>query len=317
MIFPLAGNDKIKLSVSNFISENRIPHAVLIEGEYGTGKHTLARFISSAVVCRGDNSPCGECNECRLAGLLSHPDITVVAPEDGKKNIAVAQIRQLRNDAFIKPHQAKKRVFIIDCADTMNDQSQNALLKILEEPPQTVMFILITENKASLLETVLSRCVVLTLSVPELSVGFKAIKEKTDCDDNSVKSVLEESKGNIGRALNILGGQSSSKTEVIAKEFFGFMLKGDAYQMLKTVTPFGKSRADAAEFLKDLKYLTAGKLRQTPNGSYAKALMSFYGFMPEYEQSLVTNINLNLLFCSIVCKAVELFGGTNDRGYIR
>lgn len=92
-----------------------------------------------------------------MAGAGSHPDIYIAAPEDGKKNITVAQIRSLRNEAYVKPHIANGRAFIIDMADTMNEQSQNALLKVLEEPPGNTLFLLIAQSKAALLDTVISR----------------------------------------------------------------------------------------------------------------------------------------------------------------
>ena len=104
---------------------------------------------------------------CKNAANHNHPDIIKIAPLEGKKNIAVSQVRELKSDAYIKPHMSQKKVFIIDYADTLNEQSQNALLKVLEEPPENVIFILIAETKASFLETIISRCVVLTLSTPE------------------------------------------------------------------------------------------------------------------------------------------------------
>ncbi len=305
MIFPLVGNDKINLSVSNFTAEKRIPHAILIEGEFGTGRHTLAKFLANTIVC-DSVSACGECKNCRLVSSNSHPDIMIISPEDKKKNIAVSQIRELREEAYIKPHSAKKRVFVIDCADTLNIQSQNALLKILEEPPETVMFILIAESKASFLDTIISRCVVLTLNSPEFSVALQYIKSKTDYSDDAIKLALSSVKNNIGRALNVLKGKENSKTEAIAKEFFEFMIKGDQLSMLETVSKLGNKRADVDEFIKDLKYLTANKVRLEPDGYLSKKLVRFYNEIPSFEQSLNTNINLNLLFCALVCKITEI-----------
>ncbi len=305
MIFPLVGNDKINLSVSNFIAEKRIPHAILIEGEFGTGRHTLARFLANTIVC-DSACACGECKNCRLVSSNSHPDITVISPEEKKKNIAVSQIRELREEAYIKPHSAKKRVFVIDCADTLNIQSQNALLKILEEPPETVMFILIAESKASFLDTIISRCVVLTLNSPEFSVALEYIKSNTDYGEDAIKQALGSVKNNIGRALNMLKGKENSKTEAIAKEFFEFMIKGDQLSMLETVSKLGNKRADVDEFIKDLKYLTANKVRLEPDGYLSKKLVRFYNEIPSFEQSLNTNINLNLLFCALVCKITEI-----------
>ncbi len=302
----IVGNDKLCTVVENFITEKRIPHAIIIEGDYGTGKHTLAKYLSTAIVCDSDNAPCFNCNQCHLAGIQSHPDITVVAPLDGKKSISIEQIRELREETIIKPHQAQKRVFVIDCADTMNPYAQNALLKVLEEPPQTVMFILITESKSALLSTIISRCVILTLNTPEFSVAFDYIKSKTDFKAELIKEALDAEKNNIGRALNSLNGLSSSETEEVANKFLEYAINGDQYSMLKLVIPYSKNRANADKFIKDLKYLIAKKIRLSPKSHLAKPLMAIYNTIPEFEDSLLTNINLNLLFCNLTCKMTEL-----------
>ena len=296
MIFPLVGNEKIKLTVENFVKENRIPHAIIIEGDIGTGKHTLAKYLTNVVVGQE-------------VQLDNHPDITVIAPQEKKKNIAVSQIRELREEAYIKPHKAQKRVFIIDYAETLNSQSQNALLKILEEPPKTVMFILIVPNKAVLLDTIISRCVILSLNAPEYSVGFEFVKSINKKDDSAISQALKSSQNNIGKALKLLKGNKGSITEIAANEYLAAMLKGDSLKMLTVISKFEKNRVAADDFIKDLKYLITNKIKSDVGSVYAKPLLAFYNMMPEYEQSLATNINLNLLFCSMNCKATELFGG--------
>ena len=302
----IVGNDKLCNTIGNFIKEQRIPHAILIEGDLGTGKHTLTKYLSKAIVCAGSNAPCGECNNCRMADNAAHPDITVIAPQDGKKSILIDQIRELREEAIIKPHQAKKRVFIIDGADTMKANSQNALLKVLEEPPLTVMFILIAENKASLLETIISRCVTLSLTTPEFSVALDYIKASTDFKEDLIKEALTLEKNNIGRALNRLNGVSSSNTEKVASEYLEAALNCDRYAMLKLTATYAKNRIEADSFIKDLKYLIAKTIRKAPYSTTAKPLLSVYEALPEFEASLATNINLNLLFCNLTSKITKL-----------
>ncbi len=296
MIFPLVANNKVRLAVENFINENRIPHAIIIEGDEGTGKHTLAKYISNSVVCEN-------------VELGNHPDITIIKPEDRKKNIAVSQIRELREEAFIKPHKAQKRVFIIDLAETMNTQSQNALLKVLEEPPKTVMFILIVPNATVLLDTIISRCVVLSLVSPEFSIGLEYIKSISKKDEDAIITALNSAQNNIGKALKLLKGKKGSETEAATKEFLDAMLKADGFLMLSVLSRFEKNRVSAENFIKDLKYIIMQKIKNDINSVYTKPLMAFYGLLTEYEQSLATNINLNLLFCSMTSKATELFGG--------
>lgn len=307
MSFPLVGNSKISLALSNAIAEKRLPHAILIEGDIGTGRHTLADYISSAAVCSGDNTPCNNCRNCQLQKNGSHPDIMTVSPEEGKKNIAVAQIRNLKAEAYIKPHMATCRVFIIDFADTMNEQSQNALLKVLEEPPGNAVFILIAESKAALLETIISRCVVLTLSCPETEIATEYILNNTDFSVDDIKEALLQTRNNIGKALMTLNGKSDSKSSAAAKEFIEYMLRQDNWGMLSVTAQFEKSRIEADKFFKDLKYFTAVKLRSNPKSFKAVSLSRFYDELCSLEKSLISNINLSLLFSRLTATAAETF----------
>lgn len=306
MNFPLVGNSKINSALSNAIKENRLPHAILIEGDAGTGRHTLARFISGAAVCSGENKPCNSCRNCKLRSGDNHPDITVTAPLDGKKNISVAQIRQLRADAFIKPHEAACRVFIIDNADSMNEQAQNALLKILEEPPASVIFVLIAESKAAFLETIISRCVVLTLSCPDAETALDYIKNHTDFPESDIIEALKDRQNNIGKAMELLSGNADSKTGAAAEEFLQHMLRKNIYGMLTATAPFEKNRIEAEQFIKDLKYKTALRLKVSLNTSDARVLSAFYTELCTLEKSLISNINLGLLFCTLASRAITL-----------
>lgn len=306
MSFPLAGNERIKAAVLAAVAEDRIPHAILIEGDKGTGRHTLARFLSEAAVCGGENPPCGVCHGCHLAQTGAHPDISFTAPEDGKKSITVAQIRALRNEAYIKPHMARRRVFVIDKADSMNEQAQNALLKVLEEPPGDIIFILTAESAAALLDTIISRCTVLSLVPPEMPEAEKYLKNSSDYTDGQIKSALESTGGNIGAALEILGGGGTA-AQTAAKRFAELLISGDEAQMLKITVQFEKSRVLADEFFKELKLATAAEIKKRlHSASSAKALARFYDRLSEYENALQTNVNLSLLFCALVCKAAQI-----------
>lgn len=306
MSFPLAGNIRIREALTAAVESGRLPHAILIEGDKGTGRHTLAAFTARAAVCEGENKPCGICRGCRLEHAGTHPDIWTVAPEDGKKNITVAQIRSLRSEAYVKPHMSARRVFIIDMADTMNEQAQNALLKVLEEPPGSVLFILIAENKAALLDTVISRCTVLSLSPPEITAAEKYMAANTNYTAEQISAALKETGGNIGAALKLLSG-SSSETVKAAEEFIRLMLSSDELGMLKTAAKFEKNRTEADAFLKELKLCTVAFLKKNlTNSLTARILSDFYAALGGFEQSLSTNVNLSLLFSALVCKATEI-----------
>ena len=304
--FPLIGNVNLKDSVTNALREKRMPHALLIEGDVGTGRHTLADFLAKALVCSSAEVPCGECRDCSAAESLNHPDITVTAPEEGKKNISVNQIRILKEQTTIKPHMAKAKVFVIDSADTMNDQSQNALLKVLEEPPAATYFILIAESKASFLETVISRCVVLTLSTPEKSAAAEYIANRFGYDIGDINDALELEKNNVGKALLSLEGKSDSIISACAKDFLHSMFADDTWGMLKATAPAEKNRLEADKFFKELKYTVAKELRKNPLSYKARRLSKLHSELCLLEKSLVTNINLGLLFSTLIAKANQI-----------
>ena len=307
MSFPLVGNSKIQLAIENTLKEHRLPHAILIDGDIGTGRHTLANYLSLAAVCSGNDIPCSECKNCKMANSNNHPDITVIAPKDGKKNIAVDQIRVLKADCFIKPHQANSRVFIIDFADTMNERSQNALLKILEEPPGNTFFILIAESKASFLETIISRCAILSLNTPTLEDGVNYILQTYNFELEDIQNALQDTKNNIGKAIRLLKGKADTKTSTAAKEFLACMLRGNEWGMLEVLNGFEKNRVEADRLFKDLKYYITEEIKKNPQSYKAAPLTAFYSKLQELETSLVTNINLSLLFADLTAQAKKVF----------
>ncbi|MBR2489592.1 MAG: hypothetical protein IKB45_03890, partial [Clostridia bacterium] len=194
----------------------------------------------------------------------------------------------------------------INYADSMNEQAQNALLKILEEPPSSVIFILIAESKAAFLETVISRCVVLTLSTPDTDTALEFIKSRTDFSEEDILSALNEKQNNIGKAIELLKGNSDSVTGAAADEFLQQMFRKNVYGMLNATAPFEKSRIDAEQFLKDLKYKTAQELRKSLNTPKAPTLSALYTEISSLEKTLITNINLSLLFCTLASRAYKL-----------
>ncbi len=302
MIFPIVGNSSVCSSAENIINENRIPHAILIDGDIGTGRHTLAKILSRACVCTGSIPLCDTCNNCHLSERNCHPDISVIAPEEGKKNITVGQIRELKANAYVKPNMANKKVFIIDFADTLNEQAQNALLKVLEEPPESTVFILICESKAGLLDTVISRCITFSLNVPTFDEAYKYLLDLNKYSAQDIMDFLESSRNNIGKALMLLDGKEDTKTSAAAKEYLSFALKGNQWEMLKISVSFEKSRVEASAFLRDLKLNITEEIKKNPKGVRSSALLKFFDEVTAAEKKLITNINLPLLFSDLTAK---------------
>lgn len=154
-------NQQTHLYLSSILTRQTIPQAFLITGPRGAGKTALAGHLARALVCTGAQPPCGSCPACVKSAAGTHPDLIWVAPEDA--TLKVDTIRALRSDAFILPNEGERKVYILDDAERMTQEAQDALLKILEEPPRFTVFVLVCYNEQSLLATILSRCTRLKL----------------------------------------------------------------------------------------------------------------------------------------------------------
>ena len=160
---------------------NPLSHAYLIAGGSGDGRAALVKRLAAAYLCLGSNPPCGQCGPCRKVGLGIHPDVSYTVP--AKQEITVDQIRALRSDAYIRPNEGRRKVYIIDPADAMNPPAQNALLKVLEEGPAYAAFLLPADQRGKLLDTIRSRCEPLALPPeapapdPELLAQATALAE--------------------------------------------------------------------------------------------------------------------------------------------
>lgn len=156
---------EITEQLSHAFSGGRMPHAVLLEGDTGSGTACLAAILAQAAVCLSEGDrPCGACAGCVKARAGSHPDILTLDGDTNPRAFPVDVIRQIRADAFVRPNEAPCKVFVLLGVQNMSEISQNALLKILEEPPENVLFLLTSVSAAALLPTVRSR--VQTFSVP-------------------------------------------------------------------------------------------------------------------------------------------------------
>ncbi|USF27184.1 hypothetical protein N510_002130 [Firmicutes bacterium ASF500] len=175
----LAGNQRIKEQLSLQERGRGLSHAYMISGPAGAGKHTLARLLAAAMLCTGPGEkPCGRCGPCVKTAKGLHPDVILVdGPGEGKP-ITVDQVRQLRADAYIRPNEGERKVYLLERADQMNPSAQNAMLKLLEEGPPYAAFLLLAENAGGLLETVRSRCESLALGPAEEPADGEAQRER-------------------------------------------------------------------------------------------------------------------------------------------
>ncbi len=150
--------------IGSAVEGDRLPHAIILEGGSESDRLTLARRLAQALLCSGEDRPCGACSHCRKVLRGFHPDLTECLAQPGStESLKVDAIRQLRADAFIFPNEADRRVFLLHNMQLSNEAAQNALLKILEEPPEYVRFLLTCPSATALLPTILSRACTYTL----------------------------------------------------------------------------------------------------------------------------------------------------------
>ncbi len=160
------GHDGVVSKLQTAIQTGKLSHAYLLEGPRGVGKSEIAKRFAGALLC-GKADMCGQCASCKKMLAGSHPDLiwidNSVAAKENKKSLSIDAIRFLKSDAFVKPFESRYKIYIIPDSDKMEPPAQNALLKILEEPPKYCTIILLCENKMHFLPTVLSRCTVFQL----------------------------------------------------------------------------------------------------------------------------------------------------------
>ena len=236
----LLGNDRLKENLANALQKGRSSHFYLISGPRGSGKHTLAKLLSAALMCEGMAKPCHSCPACRKVLSDVHPDcITVTDPEH--KNVAVKIIRQVREDMFVRPNEGKKKIYLFP--QPLGIEGQNALLKILEEPPAYGVFILLSDNPEQLLPTVRSRCVELKLQPLDRRTMAAALRrEFPQATGESVEAAIAYSGGWLGQARELLGDgpQFSAQSE----NFAHAMAHRDRLLLLQTLAPMEKWKRD-------------------------------------------------------------------------
>jgi DNA polymerase-3 subunit delta' len=236
----LLGNDRLKETLAASLHKGHISHFYLISGPKGSGKHTLAKLLASAILCQGTHKPCGTCAPCRKLESGNHPDfITVEDPEH--KNVAVKIVRQIREDVFIRPNESAYKIYLFP--QELGTEGQNALLKILEEPPKHGVFILLADNPEKLLTTVRSRCTELKLmALPEKILHRQLKMDFPQANEEDIASAMDRSGGFLGQAKEILseGGAVPPQTEGFIRAFSA----RDSLGLTQVLVPLEKWKRD-------------------------------------------------------------------------
>ena len=241
----IVGHKQVVEHLQNAMENDHISHAYILHGEHGSGKSLLAATFAMTLQCeKGGKEPCGQCRSCKQALTHNQPDIIYVQHEK-PNTISVDDIRrQINGDIEIKPYSSKYKIYIIDEADKLNQQAQNALLKTIEEPPSYAVVLLLVSNISALLPTILSRCVTLKLGTVEDSLIRDFLMEHLGVPDYTANICVAFAGGYLGKAV-----------ELASNEDFNNM-KRDILSLLKDIT-----QMELSDMVQRVKALQEYKLR--------------------------------------------------------
>ena len=205
----LLGNEAIRARLDAAAAQDRFSHSYLICGPDGSGKHTLAKILAAAMQCTGaGRKPCGRCEGCRKVFEGVHPDVITVN-DPAHKTIAVDVIRQMRADVFLRPNEGKRKIYLIE--QDMAEPPQNALLKILEEPPAYAAFLILSDRAEKLLPTIRSRCAELHLAPAPQTEGLAFLRGKyPDRAEPELERAFRRAGGYLGQAIQLLSGEGQA-----------------------------------------------------------------------------------------------------------
>ncbi|MBR2935171.1 MAG: DNA polymerase III subunit delta [Oscillospiraceae bacterium] len=254
----LVGNHALKEQLMPRLSGGTLGHAFILAGPAGSGKEELARILARAMVCDHPGAkPCGSCPACKKALGGIHPDIIAVAPLEEGKAITVDQVRQMRADAYVRPNEAPRKVYIVEQADHMRVEGQNAMLKLLEEGPSYAAFLLLAENQGGLLTTVRSRCETLSLIAQEQE----------------------------------LSGPEEEQTALLARTMAELWLAGDEAGLMALCAEYERKKWTRQQFSSLTRYMTEHLRSLLPTGADRRRILQGTQLMDQFRLALAHNVN--------------------------
>lgn len=243
----IIGHERIIEHLQNAIQMQKISHAYIFNGEDGCGKNKMADCFAAALQCeQGGICACGTCKSCIQAASGNHPDIIRVNHE--KAVISVDDIRkQINSDILIKPYSGKYKIYIVDEAEKLNEQAQNALLKTIEEPPEYAVILLLTNNSNQLLPTILSRCVLLNFKPLPKEVVKKYLMEECKIPDYQAELSAVFSAGNLGKAIRYASLQEFTETKDEIIHLMKYLEDMELNEMMEALRYFSEKKASMDE----------------------------------------------------------------------
>ena len=250
----IVGQEQIKEHLSRAIRTGRVSHAYIIEGEQYAGKEFIARAFAQTLLCerikeRPDLTPCGVCHSCKQAVSGNHPDVIFI--RHAKPNtISVEEVRSLLcDDVAIAPYSSEKKIYIMNEAEKMTVQAQNALLKTLEEPPAYAVIMLLTTNLRSLLDTMTSRAVALSMRPVSDESVREYLKKEVQAPDYRIDTCVAFARGNVGRARMLATSEEFDNIKTDALDLVKNIGHMDVYELMQHVARVSEYKVSVGDYL--------------------------------------------------------------------
>lgn len=246
----IIGQEQIKEHLQNALNTGKISHAYIINGEKSSGKEFIAKIFAAALQCEEQGTePCGRCHSCKQVMTGNQPDIIKIAHEK-PNTISVDDIRlQINGDVMIKPYSSPYKIYIVNEAEKMNTQAQNALLKTLEEPPEYAVILLLTSNINALLPTILSRCVVLNMKPVADSLVRKFLMEELQVTDYKAQVCVAFARGNVGKAKSLAASEEFENVKAEALSLLKYVQDMELYEMIAAIKKISEYKLEINDYL--------------------------------------------------------------------
>lgn len=238
------GNNYLLKTLDNMNISGKTAHSLVFHGEKGTGKKLVADYYTQQLLCENtsDGKPCGKCPSCRNAESHTHPDVTYVKTEGKLEGYSVKTAREIIADAFVKPNnKSGRKIYIFRDCRNMSVQTQNMLLKLIEEPPDYAYFIFTAESQYEFLPTIISRCICFGVSPCTEQEAETALAESGFNSDDIKKSV-SCFHGNIGRCIEYISDEKVRSQIDLTKRIAESIIKGDEYELNAVFYSVGTAR---------------------------------------------------------------------------
>ncbi|MCR5215666.1 MAG: DNA polymerase III subunit delta [Lachnospiraceae bacterium] len=246
----IVGHEKVVEHLKHAIQTQKVSHAYILNGAHGMGKSLIADVFVQTLQCEeGGVEPCGHCKSCLQAESHNNPDIIYVTHEKDN-SIGVDDIRdQLVNDIAIKPYSSRYKIYIVDEAEKMTVQAQNALLKTIEEPPAYGIIIFLTVNAESFLPTILSRCVLLNLHPVDSGKIERVLVTDYMVDAETAKVAAAFSQGRLGRAVHIATSEEYHELRAMAVNMLTKIDEMDLAALMEEVKYLADHKKNVEDFI--------------------------------------------------------------------